>query len=86
MVRSTRNHTYEFPAGNDADAATSAGAGGNRTQHESHWEQPLPHAPPPPLTAEMFMQQMLGSQHNTEQAHKNMEDIMCNFANRENQR
>jgi hypothetical protein len=35
----------------------------------------------------MFMAHMLGSQHNTEQANKNMEDILRNFANnQQNQR
>jgi hypothetical protein len=38
-------------------------------------EEHLPHSPPPPLTAEMFLQQLLGSQLNTDR------DIMRNFAN-----
>jgi hypothetical protein len=37
--------------------------------------------PPPPLTAEVFFAQFLGSQRNAEQSQKNMEDFLCTIAN-----
>ena len=43
--------------------------------HEPH----LP--PPPPLTSEVFFAQLLGSQRNTKQFQKNMEDFLRTIAN-----
>jgi peptide subunit release factor RF-3 len=89
MARNTRSQTYQSPTadvGGDVAGASSSGAG-VRTSNEPHTEEPLPHPPLPSLTPEMFMAHMLGSQRNTEQANKNMEDILCNFANnQQNQR
>ena len=41
-----------------------------------------PHLPPPPsLTPEVFFAQLLGSQRNTEQSQKNIEDFLRTIAN-----
>jgi hypothetical protein len=80
MVSNTRNQTYQAPASGAAMGVGSSSAR-NHTSNEPHTNEPLPHPPPPSLTPKMFMAHMLGSQHNTEQANKNMEDILRNFAN-----
>jgi hypothetical protein len=58
----------------------AGGSGGNNVNHiEPHPEPHLP--PPPPLTVEVFFAQLLGSQRNTEQSQKNMEDFLRTIAN-----
>jgi hypothetical protein len=53
--------------------------GNNVNKNEPHPEPHLP--PPPPLTPEMFFARFLGSQRNTEQSQKNMEDFLRTIAN-----
>jgi hypothetical protein len=61
------------------NGAGAGGSGGNNVNHnEPHQEPHLP--PPPPLTPEMFFAQLLGSQHNTEQSQKNVEDFLGTIA------
>jgi hypothetical protein len=79
QMANTRRTTYEAAeiGGNGAEAR---GSGGNNVNHnEPHPEPHLP--PPPPLTAEVFFAQLLGSQCNTEQSQKNMEDFLRTIAN-----
>jgi hypothetical protein len=72
MVSSTCNQTYETSA-SDTNGS-GAGNSENRSRNEPHEEEHLPHTPP--FTSEMFMQHVLRSQRNTEQALKNIEDLL----------
>jgi hypothetical protein len=72
MVSSTCNQTYETSA-SDTNGS-GAGNSENRIRNEPHEEEHLPY--PPSFTSEMFMQHMLRSQCNTEQALKNIEDLL----------
>lgn len=77
MVSDTRNQTSETSAGDTNDCGV--GDSKSRTSHKHQEEEHLPHSHPPPLTSEMIMQQLLESQRNTEQALKNIEEILRNF-------
>jgi hypothetical protein len=66
QMANTRRTTYEAAemGGNGAEAG---GSGENNVNHnEPHPEPHLP--PPPPLTAEVFVAQFLGSQRNAEKS------------------
>jgi hypothetical protein len=79
QMTNTRRTTYGA-AETGGNSAGAGGSGGNNiNNNEPHHEPHLP--PPPPLTPEMFFAQFLGSQCNTEQSQKNMEDFLCTIAN-----
>jgi hypothetical protein len=79
QMTNTRHAMYEA-AETSGNGAGAGGSGGNNINHnEPH---PEPHlSPPPPLTAEVFFAQLFGSQRNTEQSQKNMEDFLRTIAN-----
>jgi hypothetical protein len=78
-MANTRRTTYEA-AETDGNGVRASGSGGNNVNHNvPHPEPHLP--PPPPLTTEVFFAQLLGSQRNTEQSQKNMEDFLRTIAN-----
>jgi hypothetical protein len=79
QMANTRRATHEA-AKTGGNGAGVGGSGENNVNHnETH---PEPHLlPPPPLTAEVFFAQLLGSQRNTEQSQKNMEDFLRIIAN-----
>jgi hypothetical protein len=79
QMANTRRVTYEAAeTGENGDGA--GGSGANNVNHnEPHPEPHLP--PPPPLTAEVFFAQFLGSQRNAKQSQKNMEDFLRTIAN-----
>jgi hypothetical protein len=78
-MANTRRATYEAAE----TSGNGAGAGGSGENNVNHNEpHPEPHlSPPPPLTAQVFFAQFLGSQRNTEQSQKNMKDFMRTIAN-----
>jgi hypothetical protein len=79
QMANTRRATYEA-AETGGNGARAGGSGANNANHnELHPEPHLP--PPPPLTAEVFFAQFLGSQRNAEQSQKNMEDFLRTIAN-----
>jgi hypothetical protein len=79
QMANTHRTMYEA-AETGGNGAGAGGSGGNNINHnEPHLEPHL--SPPPPLTAEVFFAQLLGSQHNTEQSQKNMEDFLRTIAN-----
>jgi hypothetical protein len=79
QMANTRRTTYEA-AKTGGNGARAGGSGEKNVNHnEPH---PEPHLPsPPPLTAEVFFAQFLGSQRNAEQSQKNMEDFLHTIAN-----
>jgi hypothetical protein len=65
-MANTRRATYEA-AETGGNGVGAGGSGANNVIHnDPHLEPHLP--PPPPLTAEMFFAQFLGSQRNAEQS------------------
>jgi hypothetical protein len=78
QMENTCRATYEAAE----TGGNGAGAGGSGANNVNHHEPQLePHLPPPPpLTAEVFFAQFLGSQRNAEQSQKNMEDFLCTIA------
>jgi hypothetical protein len=79
QMANTHCTTYEAAETGGNDAGAGGSGGNNVNNNEPHHE---PHLPPPPsLTPEVFFAQLLGSQHNTKQSQKNMEDFLCTIAN-----
>ena len=78
QMTNTRRTTYEA-AKTDGNGAGTGGGGSHVYNNEPPHEPHLP--PPPPLTPEVFFAQLLGSQRNTEQSQKNMEDFLRTIAN-----
>jgi hypothetical protein len=66
QIANTRRATYET-AKTSGNGVGAGGSGANNANHnEPHLEPHLPS--PPPLTAEVFFAQFLGSQRNAEQS------------------